>query len=149
MHFIGFKRQKKSETRMTTQEIKWILTNIQSSFKYHKIYYFKINLPKNYHSNIHDDKTIELLMQKLKMFKIDARTFRSQLQRCYAFYVLPNCLRNHHTEFEINRTILLISPPPGGFFTVNSSSSFAQPPLCKITTFYLKLPESSCRFSCW
>ncbi len=26
---------------------------------------------------------------------------------CYAFYILTNCIRNHHTEFEINGTILL------------------------------------------
>ena len=28
------------------------------------------------------------------------------LKKCYAFYILPKCIRNLHTEFEMNRTIL-------------------------------------------
>ncbi len=39
------------------------------------------------------------------MFKMDVWTFWSQLKSCYAFYILPNCIRNRQTEFEIYRTI--------------------------------------------
>ena len=42
----------------------------------------------------------------VKMFKMDVWTFRSQLSSCYAVYSVPNCIRNHHTKFEIDTTIL-------------------------------------------
>ena len=32
--------------------------------------------------------------------------FLSQLSNCYTFQIVHNCIRNHHTEFEISRTIL-------------------------------------------
>ncbi len=37
---------------------------------------------------------------------MDIRTFWSQLSSCYAFYIVHNYIKNHHTEFEIERTIL-------------------------------------------
>ncbi len=42
-------------------------------------------------------------MSRINMFKMDVWTFWSS---CYAFYIVPNCIRNHHTEFESDRTIL-------------------------------------------
>ncbi len=37
---------------------------------------------------------------------MDVWTFWSQLLSCYAFYIVSNCIRNHHTELENERTIL-------------------------------------------
>ena len=37
---------------------------------------------------------------------MEVLTFWSQLLSCFAFFILPKCIRNHHTEFEIERTIL-------------------------------------------
>ncbi len=37
----------------------------------------------------------------IDMFKMNVRTFWSQLHSYYAFYIIPKCIRNHHTEFEI------------------------------------------------
>ena len=34
-------------------------------------------------------------------------TFRSGLFSCFNFYIVPNYIRNHHTKFEIDRTIPL------------------------------------------
>ncbi len=45
-------------------------------------------------------------MAKINIFKMDVWTFWSQLLSCYAFYIVPNCIRNQHTEFEIDKTIL-------------------------------------------
>ena len=42
---------------------------------------------------------------KIDMFKMNAWTFWSQLSRCYAFYIVPTCIRNYHNAFEIYRTI--------------------------------------------
>ncbi len=25
---------------------------------------------------------------------------------CYVFYIIPNCINNHHAKFEINKTFL-------------------------------------------
>ena len=36
---------------------------------------------------------------------MDVRTFWSQLSRCYAFYIVPNCIRNPHTNFDIPKLI--------------------------------------------
>ena len=43
-------------------------------------------------------------MSKINMFKMDVWTFWSELSSCYAFYIVPNCIRNHHAKFEIDRT---------------------------------------------
>ncbi len=45
-------------------------------------------------------------MVKINMFKKDVLTFWSGLKSCYALYIVPNCIRNHHTEFENDETIL-------------------------------------------
>ena len=37
------------------------------------------------------------------MFKINIADFKDI---CFGFYMVPNCFRNHHAKFEINRTIL-------------------------------------------
>ncbi len=37
------------------------------------------------------------------MLKMDVWTFWSQLSSSYAFYIVPSCIRNHHTKFEIER----------------------------------------------
>ena len=34
------------------------------------------------------------------MFKMDVWTCWSQFSSCYAVYIVPNCFKNHHTEFE-------------------------------------------------
>ena len=46
------------------------------------------------------------------MSKMDAWTFLSQLSSLsyYAFYIVPDCIRNHHTEFEIGKTIIYDIP---------------------------------------
>ncbi len=44
-------------------------------------------------------------MSKINMFKMDVWTFWSKLLSYYAFYIVPNCIKNHHTDFEIARTI--------------------------------------------
>ncbi len=36
--------------------------------------------------------------------KMDVWTFWSQLSSCYTLYIVPFCIRNHHTKFEIDRT---------------------------------------------
>ena len=53
------------------------------------------------------------LMEKRQLFhvkkmyvKMDVWTFCSQLSSYCDFYIVPNCIRNHHTKFEIDRTIL-------------------------------------------
>ena len=43
---------------------------------------------------------------KTKHVKNGVWIFWSQLLSSYASYILPFCNRNHHTEFEIERTIL-------------------------------------------
>ncbi len=51
-----------------------------------------IKLPKkNKNWNIHKNKAQEV---------------RWSDKYCQIFYILPNCNSNHHTEFEIDRTIL-------------------------------------------
>ncbi len=32
-------------------------------------------------------------------------TFWSELYYCYAFYIVPNCVRNHHTEVKIDKKL--------------------------------------------
>ncbi len=46
-------------------------------------------------------------MSKINMFKINVWTFLSQLLSYYAFYFVPNCIRNDHTNLEIDRTLWL------------------------------------------
>ncbi len=46
-------------------------------------------------------------ISKINMFKMDAWTFCSHLWSCYGLYIVPNCIRNHHFEFEIDRTLLI------------------------------------------
>ena len=36
---------------------------------------------------------------------MDVCTFWSQLSSCYPFYILPNYIRYHHTDVEIDKTI--------------------------------------------
>ena len=48
----------------------------------------------------------QLFHVKMSCFKLDVRTFWSGLQNCYAFYILPKCIRNPHTKFENHWTIL-------------------------------------------
>ena len=43
---------------------------------------------------------------KNQQVSIDVWTFCSQLSSCCSFYIGPNCIRNHHTKFEIDRTII-------------------------------------------
>ncbi len=45
-------------------------------------------------------------VNKINMFKMNVRTLWSELQSCYAIYILPNCIRNHHIKFEIYRTVI-------------------------------------------
>ncbi len=40
------------------------------------------------------------------MFKMDIWAFWSQLSSCCTFYIVPKYISNHHTKFEIDRTIL-------------------------------------------
>ncbi len=63
---------------------------------------------KNRHSIIHDDKAIISCqkMSKINIFDIDVRTLWLQLYNCNNFYILTNRIRNHQTEFEIDRAIL-------------------------------------------
>ena len=42
----------------------------------------------------------------VNMLNCTYRLFLSQLSSCYAFYIVPNCSMNHHTEFEIDKTII-------------------------------------------
>ncbi len=44
-------------------------------------------------------------MSKINMFKMDVWTF-SQLSSCCAFYIVLNCIKNHHTKFKIDKTII-------------------------------------------
>ena len=58
-------------------------------------------------SDDYDDKGINSCkMSKIKMIKIDVQSFWVELHSCCTFYFQPNCIRNHHTEFENDRTIL-------------------------------------------
>ena len=50
-------------------------------------------------------------MSKIYMSKMDVYTFWSQLSSCYAFYIVPYCIRNHYTEFKIDRIILTSKQP--------------------------------------
>ncbi len=36
---------------------------------------------------------------------MDVWSFGSEIKSCFAFYILLYCNRNHHTAFEIDRTI--------------------------------------------
>ncbi len=38
-------------------------------------------------------------------------TFWSELQSCYAFYILPNFIKKYHAEFEIAKMILSSNMP--------------------------------------
>ena len=46
------------------------------------------------------------VIMKNNMFKW---SFWSELQSCNAFYIIPNCIRNQYTEFEIDRAILILT----------------------------------------
>ena len=42
-------------------------------------------------------KNVSKISKKSTCFKLDVRTFWSELQSCYSFYILPNCIKNNHT----------------------------------------------------
>ena len=44
-------------------------------------------------------------MSKINKFKMDERTFLSQLKNCYAFYSLPNCIKNHKSVKLLSNAI--------------------------------------------
>ena len=43
-------------------------------------------------------------MLKINIFEIDVWTFWSEISSCYAFYIVPICIRNPLTNFEIDIT---------------------------------------------
>ncbi len=49
---------------------------------------------------------IDVRISKCYMFKMDAQTFWLRFLGCYTFYVIPNCIINHHEECEIIRIIV-------------------------------------------
>ncbi len=51
-------------------------------------------------------------MFKINMFKMDSRTFWSQLKTCYVFYIELKYIRNPHTESIIvrNKSVINLDP---------------------------------------
>ena len=76
-----------------------------SSYKYYRISKFiflGIIIPKFMEMR----QLFHVKMLKINMFRMDVWIFWSQLSSCYAFYIVLNYIMNHHTEIEIDRTIM-------------------------------------------
>ena len=89
--------------------IRRILTNreyLQYITEYHiisKLIFLRISIPK--FMNIRQLFHLKMYVKMSKSTCLKAFwTFESQLSSCYALYIVPNSIRNHHTMFEIVRT---------------------------------------------
>ena len=54
-----------------------------------------------------------MAIEKLSHVKIDKNKIKNYFKRTSgnignAFYIVPNCFRNHHAEFEIDRTVGIV-----------------------------------------
>ncbi len=47
------------------------------------------------------------LRLKIPKFKMIRQLFHVKNVHCYALYIISYCIRNHHSEFEIDKTILI------------------------------------------
>ncbi len=63
------------------------------------IYHIKINLLKKHQFKIHYDKAINSCKQVYKSVKNQHKRDEE------SFYILPSCIRNAHTKFEVDWTM--------------------------------------------
>ena len=97
---------KKSDYQTNIDKYK-VAANITEYHIISKLIFLRIIIPifKKIRQLFHV-KNVWKNVKKINMFKMDIWTFWSQLLSCCAFYIVPNCIKNHHTKFEIGRTIL-------------------------------------------
>ncbi len=58
-------------------------------------YYIKHKRPRNHHFNY---VIMTIIAYKIYIFKMDIQTFRKGWESCCAFYLEPNCFRDHHAN---------------------------------------------------
>ena len=80
----------------------WLAANITEYHIISKLIFLRIIIPQF----IEKRQLFHVKMSKINKFKMEVWICWAQLSRWYAFYIVPDCIRNLHTKFEINRTIL-------------------------------------------